>query len=170
MSGYVERVTTRCRQAGFTLTEVMAMIMFIAIVSLVAWRGLDSIARASARLEDSTGQDAALLRVPSQLERDTVLHNAIREETDLPIGDEPIRVGDSLPPGFTLKHLGEIPLYPNIVRTNAELGAPLQRMRWWRQDKILYRTASPNGDRLPLPPLAERVAVLDNASRFEIRA
>ncbi len=51
MSGYAERATTRRRQAGFTLIEVMVAIMLMAIVSLMAWRGLDSIARASAHLE-----------------------------------------------------------------------------------------------------------------------
>ncbi len=56
MSGYTERATTRRRQAGFTLIEVMVAIMLMAIVSLMAWRGLDSIARASAHLEDSTSR------------------------------------------------------------------------------------------------------------------
>lgn len=91
MSGYAERATTRRRQAGFTLIEVMVAIMLMAIVSLMAWRGLDSIARASAHLEDSTEQGAALLRALNQLERDIALHSAIREETGLPSGDEPIR-------------------------------------------------------------------------------
>ncbi|EQB8447399.1 TPA: prepilin-type N-terminal cleavage/methylation domain-containing protein, partial [Pseudomonas aeruginosa] len=76
---------------GFTLIEVMVAIMLMAIVSLMAWRGLDSIARASAHLEDSTEQGAALLRALNQLERDIALHSAIREETGLPSGDEPIR-------------------------------------------------------------------------------
>lgn len=67
MSGYAERATTRRRQAGFTLIEVMVAIMLMAIVSLMAWRGLDSIARASAHLEDSTEQGAALLRALNQL-------------------------------------------------------------------------------------------------------
>ena len=170
MSGYAERATTRRRQAGFTLIEVMVAIMLMAIVSLMAWRGLDSIARASAHLEDSTEQSAALLRALNQLERDIALHSAIREETGLPSGDEPIRAGDSLPPGLALKRLSEIPLRLDIVRASTEPGAPLQRVRLWRQGKILYRAASPSGDRLPLPPLAERVAVLDDVSRFEIRA
>ena len=91
MSGYAERATTRRRQTGFTLIEVMVAIMLMAIVSLMAWRGLDSIARASAHLEDSTEQGAALLRALNQLERDIALHSAIREETGLPSGDEPIR-------------------------------------------------------------------------------
>lgn len=43
MSGYTERATTRRRQAGFTLIEVMVAIMLMAIVSLMAWRGLDSM-------------------------------------------------------------------------------------------------------------------------------
>ncbi|MBF3117384.1 prepilin-type N-terminal cleavage/methylation domain-containing protein, partial [Pseudomonas aeruginosa] len=81
MSGYAERATTRRRQAGFTLIEVMVAIMLMAIVSLMAWRGLDSIARASAHLEDSTEQGAALLRALNQLERDIALHSAIREES-----------------------------------------------------------------------------------------
>lgn len=170
MSGYAERATTRRRQAGFTLIEVMVAIMLMAIVSLMAWRGLDSIARASAHLEDSTEQGAALLRALNQLERDIALHSAIREETGLPSGDEPIRAGDSLPPGLALKRLSEIPLRLDIVRASTEPGTPLQRVRWWRQGKVLYRAASPSGDRLPLPPLAERVAVLDDVSRFEIRA
>ncbi|EOF4375552.1 type II secretion system protein J [Pseudomonas aeruginosa] len=170
MSGYTERATTRRRQAGFTLIEVMVAIMLMAIVSLMAWRGLDSIARASAHLEDSTEQGAALLRALNQLERDIALHSAIREESGLPSGDEPIRAGDSLPPGLALKRLSEIPLRLDIVRASTEPVAPLQRVRWWRQGKVLYRAASPSGDRLPLPPLAERVAVLDDVSRFEIRA
>lgn len=170
MSGYAERATTRRRQAGFTLIEVMVAIMLMAIVSLMAWRGLDSIARASAHLEDSTEQGAALLRALNQLERDIALHSAIREETGPPSGDEPIRAGDSLPPGLALKRLSEIPLRLDIVRASTEPGAPLQRVRWWRQGKVLYRAASPSGDRLPLPLLAERVAVLDDVSRFEIRA
>ncbi|EOV0937041.1 type II secretion system protein J [Pseudomonas aeruginosa] len=170
MSGYAERATTRRRQAGFTLIEVMVAIMLMAIVSLMAWRGLDSIARASAHLEDSTEQGAALLRALNQLERDIALHSAIREETGLPSGDEPIRAGDSLPPGLALKRLSEIPLRLDIVRASTEPGAPQQRVRWWRQGKVLYRAASPSGDRLPLPPLAERVAVLDDVSRFDIRA
>ncbi|RTW26892.1 prepilin-type N-terminal cleavage/methylation domain-containing protein [Pseudomonas aeruginosa] len=170
MSGYAERATTRRRQAGFTLIEVMVAIMLMAIVSLMAWRGLDSIARASAHLEDSTEQGAALLRALNQLERDIALHSAIREESGLPSGDEPIRAGDSLPPGLALKRLSEIPLRLDIVRASTEPSAPLQRVRWWRQGKVLYRAASPSGDRLPLPPLAERVAVLDDVSRFEIRA
>ncbi len=120
MSGYTERATTRRRQAGFTLIEVMVAIMLMAIVSLMAWRGLDSIARASAHLEDSTEQGAALLRALNQLERDIALHSAIREETGLPIGDEPIRAGDSLPPGLALKRLSEIPLRLDIVRASTE--------------------------------------------------
>jgi prepilin-type N-terminal cleavage/methylation domain-containing protein len=31
------------RQEGFTLIEVMVAIMLMAIVSLIAWRGLDSV-------------------------------------------------------------------------------------------------------------------------------
>ncbi|MFN2848102.1 type II secretion system protein J, partial [Escherichia coli] len=82
--GYAERATTRRRQAGDRLIEVMGAVMLMASVRLMAWRGQDSIARASAHLGDSTVQGAALLRALNQLERDIALHSANREKTDLP--------------------------------------------------------------------------------------
>ncbi len=143
MSRYAEGATTRRRQAGFTLIEVMVAIMLMAIVSLMAWRGLDSIARASAHLEDSTEQGAALLRALNQLERDIALHSAIREETGLPIGDEPIRAGDSLPPGLALKRLSEIPLRLDIVRasTGARRAAAARALVATGQDPLPRRLA-----------------------------
>ena len=57
----------------------------------------------------------------------------------------------------------------DIVRASTEPGAPLQRALV-ATGQGPYRAASPSGDRLPPPPLAERVAVLDDVSRFEIRA
>ncbi|MBG7003755.1 prepilin-type N-terminal cleavage/methylation domain-containing protein [Pseudomonas aeruginosa] len=170
MCGCAERASAARRQGGFTLIEVMVAIMLMAIVSLMAWRGLDSITRASAHLEATTEQSAALLRALNQLERDIALHAPSREDPSPIDGEEPAQPRDRLPPGLELKRLGEIPLRLDIVRASAEPGAPLQRVRWWRQGKILYRAASPSGDRLPLPALAERVAVLEDVTRFEIRA
>lgn len=49
-------------QKGFTLIEVMVAIMLMALVSLIAWRGLDSVTRADQHLQASTEQTEALLR------------------------------------------------------------------------------------------------------------
>ena len=57
-------------QAGFTLLEVMIAIMLMAIVSMISWRGLDSVSRAQSHLEESTEHTAQLLRAVNQLKRD----------------------------------------------------------------------------------------------------
>ena len=60
-------------QQGFTLIEVMVAIMLMAVVSLIAWRGLDSVTRADQHLQASTEQTEALLRALNQLQRDVSL-------------------------------------------------------------------------------------------------
>src|SRR5476651_151608 len=60
-------------QKGFTLIEVMVAIMLMAVVSLMAWRGLDSVTRADSHLQASTEQTETLLRALNQLERDVAL-------------------------------------------------------------------------------------------------
>ncbi len=47
------------RQQGFTLIEVMVAILLMAVVSLIAWKGLDSVTRAD-----------SLLRALNQMQRD----------------------------------------------------------------------------------------------------
>ena len=49
-------------QRGFTLIEVMVAIMLMALVSMIAWRGLDSVTRADQHLQASTEQTEVLLR------------------------------------------------------------------------------------------------------------
>ena len=41
-------------QQGFTLIEVMVAILLMAVVSLIAWRGLDSVTRADSHLQASS--------------------------------------------------------------------------------------------------------------------
>ncbi|WP_165676276.1 PulJ/GspJ family protein, partial [Metapseudomonas otitidis] len=58
------------RQRGFTLIEVMVAILLMAVVALIAWRGLDSVSRADEHLRLATERDDALLRALNQLQRD----------------------------------------------------------------------------------------------------
>ncbi len=62
---------------GFTLLEVMVAILLMSIVSLIAWRGLDSVTRTDARLRENTEQTESLLRAFNQLERDMALRASI---------------------------------------------------------------------------------------------
>ncbi|WP_265463411.1 PulJ/GspJ family protein, partial [Aeromonas salmonicida] len=65
-------------QSGFTLIEVLVAVMLMAIVSLIAWRGLDSVTRADTHLKASTEQTEELLRSLNQLERDVALRAAVQ--------------------------------------------------------------------------------------------
>lgn len=56
--------------AGFTLLELLVAITVLSIVSLIAWRGLDSLLATRARLEPETDEARALLAVFGQVERD----------------------------------------------------------------------------------------------------
>ena len=78
-------------QQGFTLIEVMVAILLMAVVSLIAWRGLDSVTRADQHLQASTEQTEALLRALNQLERDISLRASVElsvptDETKTPDG------------------------------------------------------------------------------------
>lgn len=55
---------------GFTLLELLVAITVLSMVSLIAWRGLDSLVNTRERLEPETQQVRALLTVFGQLERD----------------------------------------------------------------------------------------------------
>lgn len=56
--------------AGFTLLELLVAITVLSIVSLIAWRGLDSLMVTRERLEPEVDDVRALLTVFGQLERD----------------------------------------------------------------------------------------------------
>ncbi|MEG1969377.1 MAG: type II secretion system protein GspJ [Burkholderiaceae bacterium] len=58
------------RSRGFTLLELLVAISVLAIVSLIAWRGLDSLVATRERLEPETDRARALLTVFGQLDRD----------------------------------------------------------------------------------------------------
>ncbi|BCQ61757.1 hypothetical protein PBOI14_35070 [Pseudomonas sp. Boi14] len=99
------------RQQGFTLIEVMVAIMLMAVVSLIAWRGLDSVTRADSHLKASTEQTEELLRTLNQLERDVALRagTQLREpalgdsEEAEPDSPAPLSVRSSDSKGFRLE-------------------------------------------------------------------
>ncbi|KAF0866340.1 type II secretion system protein GspJ [Pseudomonas sp. LD120] len=155
------------QQRGFTLIEVMVAIMLMALVSLIAWRGLDSVSRADSHLKASTEQTEALLRALNQLERDVALRagTQLREpnlgDSEGPAADSPaplsVRSSDSK--GFRL----------DLIRSAAHPGKGLQRVRWWLQGDTLYRAVAEPRDRYPLPAPTQAVAVLGQVSDLQVR-
>jgi len=68
---FPRRPTPRSRAlAGFTLLELLVAISILATVSIIAWRGLDTLVSTRARLEPEGEQVRALLTAFGQLDRD----------------------------------------------------------------------------------------------------
>jgi general secretion pathway protein J len=60
----------RDRSRGFTLLELLVAITVLSIVSLIAWRGLDTLVATRDRLEPEAADVRALLATFGQMERD----------------------------------------------------------------------------------------------------
>lgn len=60
----------KAKVRGFTLLELLVAISVLAVVSLIAWRGLDSLVNTRERLEPEADDVRALLTAFGQMERD----------------------------------------------------------------------------------------------------
>ena len=154
-------------QQGFTLIEVMVAIMLMAVVSLIAWRGLDSVTRADQHLQASSEQTEVLLRALNQMQRDISLRASVElVATDVSQDEAPkteglaaVTVRSSDSKGFRL----------DVIRSAPMAGDGLQRVRWWLKGDSLYRAAAPARDRYPLPAAKDGVVVLTGVSDLQVR-
>jgi general secretion pathway protein J len=154
-------------QQGFTLIEVMVAIMLMAVVSLIAWRGLDSVTRADAHLQASTEQTEALLRALNQLERDVAMRASIElaEPARPGVDDEP----PSAPPALTVRNTDGKGFRLDVIRVAPNQNGELQRVRWWLKGDTLYRAQAPSRSQYPLPAPTDGVAVLTDVSEAALR-
>lgn len=149
-------------QQGFTLIEVMVAIMLMAVVSLIAWRGLDSVTRADQHLQANTEQTEVLLRALNQMQRDISLRARVEltpPDTAQTEGLAAVTVRSSDSKGFRL----------DVIRSAPMAGDGLQRVRWWLKGDALYRAAAPARDRYPLPAAKDGVVVLTGVSDLQVR-
>jgi len=151
-------------QQGFTLIEVMVAIMLMALVSLIAWRGLDSVNRADQHLQASTEQTEAVLRALNQLQRDVSLRASVelnppKDRAAPSDGLAAVTVRSSDSKGFRL----------DVIRSAPVAGDGLQRVRWWLKGDNLYRAVAPARDRFPLPAAKDGVVVLTGVSDLQVR-
>ena len=88
-----KRSAPRDAVAGFTLIEVMIAIVIMAVLSLIAWRGLDSMSRANVQLQERSEDTAQLMRTLQQLQRDL----AWRTTIELPASGMEAQARDGAP-------------------------------------------------------------------------
>ncbi|QJI29507.1 prepilin-type N-terminal cleavage/methylation domain-containing protein [Pseudomonas sp. ADAK18] len=155
------------RQNGFTLIEVMVAIMLMAVVSLIAWRGLDSVTRADSHLQASTEQTEVLLRALNQLQQDVSLRAGI--ELALPDNAETPGPAPGALPALTVRSSDSKGFRLELIRSAANPSTGLQRVRWWLKGDTLYRAIAPPQDRYPLPAPRDAVAVLNQVSDVQVR-
>nr|WP_314569838.1 type II secretion system protein GspJ [uncultured Pseudomonas sp.] len=154
-------------QQGFTLIEVMVAIMLMALVSLIAWRGLDSVTRADQHLQASTEQTEVLLRALNQMQRDISLRASV--ELTLPSAPEDTAAKTEGLAAVTVRSSDSKGFRLDVIRSAPVAGDGLQRVRWWLKGDSLYRAAAPARDRYPLPAAKDGVVVLTGVSDLQVR-
>ncbi len=116
---------------GFTLLELLIAITVLSIVSLIAWRGLESLTHTRERLAPEAEQVRALLVTFGQIERD--LAQVVNTQF-VPLSSAPVNVRDGQNAGMDLVRFA--PVTP---------GAPtaVQTVSYSLRDGQLVRSASP---------------------------
>ena len=154
-----------CAQQGFTLIEVLVALVLLALLSLIAWRGLDAVQHASARVDAQAEETLALLRAWGQLERDLNRHAG---QDVLPVwqaADGGIGPAGLATPAPGIAWTRESGLY--LVRATDD--GRWQRVHWYASQGALYRAAGAPAIRLPLPEPVDAVAVLDDLRGWSVR-
>ncbi|WP_268798222.1 type II secretion system protein GspJ [Pseudomonas huanghezhanensis] len=155
-----------CPQRGFTLIEVMVALLLMALMSIIAWRGLDSITRTDQHLQAIEQDNAQLWRVLNQLDRDIAMR--VTTELDSPALPAEPPVPKPLAQVLRLQGTPENGRL-RLVRSAPALDGTLQQVQWWLQDGVLYRAASAGDARLPLGEPATAIAVLDRVTALRLR-
>jgi general secretion pathway protein J len=120
------------RALGFTLLELLIAITVLSVVSLIAWRGLDTLLATRARLEPEADDARALLTTFGQLERD--LANAINAKL-MVVPVEPVGViSVDGAPALSITRLAP---------QGTDDASALQIVGYRVADGVLLRTASP---------------------------
>ncbi|MEI2414707.1 prepilin-type N-terminal cleavage/methylation domain-containing protein [Orrella sp. JC864] len=158
----------RRAQQGFTLIEVLVAIVLMAVLSVVSWQGLDSVARLREHFDRDNARDQALLRVLGQIDLDVRRRapDHVLDGGNLPLSGAAPRL---LPAAIELTG-GQAAPQLRIVRTPASGAGAWQQVGWWRDGSVLRRAAPPAGDTFPLPEPQQGDVVLEGVSQFSVRA
>lgn len=181
-------------QHGFSLIEIMIVVTVLAIISILSWRGIDSLLRTQEHLQARASQSAHILRTLQQIERDvawrTTVELPVRNRQDSqrgvqgntagtePTPDHPAAstdrnaAGPVLPPGIYVQGPGAGAFSLDIVRAAPTQPGYWQRVRWSLRAGTLYRSAGTSQAYFPFPAPAQEgaVASLDKVHSIRVRA
>ena len=138
-------MTTR-RATGFTLVEMLVAITVMAVLGLIAWRGLDQLISQRTRLDDGNADTEQMVRTLSQFERDL----AQRVPDALVSGR--VLTGSPLPFAVDVDVDADGQARVRVLRARA--GGGTVNILWSVEGGTLVRTASTanaaGADRVPL--------------------
>lgn len=149
---------------GFTLVEMLVALTIFALMSVLAYRGLDAVLETRAHLADDNRRWRDIALTLAQLEQDLgmAVNRPVRDAGGIEL---PALVGDSQPVGTEAVQLG-------VSRMGAawQPGVPadVQRRGYRLKGGTLEQLAWPVLDRAP-HTVPEVHALLDGVRRFELR-
>jgi general secretion pathway protein J len=166
----VEQRAMNRQQAGFTLIEVMIAITVMALLSVICWRALDSVASSDQHLRENDAETTASLRVLQQLQRDIEMRAEVYTPGDLLVpADEPQRL---LPTSLVTAREPGGSFSLEITRSIGSEGTQWQRVRWYQQGRELRRAVGAPSSTFPLPApvIAGALTVARDVQKFDVQA
>lgn len=157
---------------GFTLIELLVAITLMALVSLIAWRGLENVANLRDRLDDNARETDALVRMLGQLERDLTMRApdmVLQPATAAQSGGVAV-MPRTLPLAVTVHapdYAADAPRL-HIVRAVGTMPGFWQQVEWWHEDGTLWRAVGEPAAQYPLPQAQSPTPVMHAVRRFSV--
>ncbi|MGN6456402.1 MAG: PulJ/GspJ family protein, partial [Achromobacter mucicolens] len=151
-------------QAGFTLIEVLVALALMALVSLMAWRGLANVSGARDLIAAQAEDTDAIVRTLGQMARDVELSYAG------PAFDSPGLDAVSFTAGLRLLPRAAGGQTLEVLRPDPDGNGLWQRVQWQVRSDGLWRTSGPSAPRSPLPAAVDGVLLLPGVRNLALRA
>ncbi|WP_116793300.1 prepilin-type N-terminal cleavage/methylation domain-containing protein [Achromobacter dolens] len=150
-------------QAGFTLIEVLVALALMALVSLMAWRGLDSVSSARDWIAQQADDTDAIVRTLGQMGRDVELaYNG-------PSFAAPGIDAHVFTTGVRLLRDAAGAQRLEILRPAADGDGRWQRVQWSVRKDGLWRASGPSAEQGPLPPVGNGALLLPGVRALTLR-
>jgi general secretion pathway protein J len=150
-------------EAGFTLIEVLVALALMALVSLMAWRGLESVSSAREWISQQAEDTDAIVRTLGQLGRDAELAYNGPSFAAPGIDARVFTSGIRLLPGTAGAQTLE------ILRPDPDGNGRWQRVQWSVRKDGLWRASGASAEQAPLPPAGDGVLLLPGVRALVLR-